>query len=87
MTDFSFAGTFNMGYEGFSRPLALQRQAPIYGGRGEWLALFGLMILVPLLRNSRKKNEDVLRAENKTTNRYEAMNLSHQQRQPLKWTL
>ena len=77
MTDFSFAGTFNMGYEGFSRPLALQRQAPIFGGRGEWLFLLGIVIFVPLLRSSRKKNEDALRAETIATNRYEAMNLEH----------
>lgn len=87
MTDFSFAGSFNMGYEGFSRPLALQRQHPVYGGKGEWLALLGLLTLIPLIRGARKKNEDALRNENRATNRYEVLQLEHSARQPSKWTI
>ena len=86
LTDFSFLGSFNMGYEGFSKPLPLARMHPVYGNKGEWLFLLGLFALVPIVKSSRKKNEDALRATVKANNRYEVMNLSHQDRQPSKWT-
>ncbi len=86
MTDFSFLGTFNMGYEGFSRPLALNRMNPIWGNKNEFLFLFGLIALVPIIKSARKKNEDALRNQVKTTNRWALVDLSHKQREPSKWT-
>ena len=86
MTDFSYLGTFNMGYEGFSKPLALNRMNPIWGNKNEFLFLFGLIALVPLLQSARKKNEDALREQVKTTNRWALVDLSHKQRQPSQWT-
>jgi hypothetical protein len=85
MTDFSFLGTFNMGYEGFSKPLPLNRMNPIWGNKNEFLFLLGLIALVPVVKNARKKNEDVLREQVKTTNRWAIVEQSHHQRQPLKW--
>lgn len=84
---FGFVGTFNMGYEGFSRPLPLQRMHPVYGNKGEWAFLLCLFALVPLVRNARKKNEDALRKEVITTNRYAELPLDAASKQPLKWTL
>ena len=86
MTDFSFLGTFNMGYEGFSRPLPLNRMNPIWGNKNEFLFLLGLIALVPVIKSARKKNEDALRAQVKTTNKWAIVDLSHNQRQPSKWT-
>jgi hypothetical protein len=53
MTDFSFLGTFNMGYEGFSKPLPLNRMNPIWGNKNEFLFLLGLIALVPLIKSAR----------------------------------
>ncbi len=86
MTDFSFLGSFNMGYEGFSRPLSLARQHPVYGNRSEFLALLGLAFLIPLVKNGRKNKEEALRAEVKTTNRYAELPLEFHSRLPSKWT-
>ncbi len=87
MEEFSFIGSFNMGYEGFSKPLPLNRMNPIYGNKNEFLFLFGLILLVPLIKSSRKTNEDSLRSiEGNATNRYEELELSHANRQPSKWS-
>ena len=80
--DFGFFGSFNMGYEGFSRPLPLDRMSPIYGNRFEYFFLFGLIALVPLVKASRKDNEDALRKETKVTNRYAELPLGAKERQP-----
>ncbi len=81
MTDFGFASTFNMGYEGFSRPLPLPRMNPIYGTKSEiFFVLAFFALLFPLIA-SRKKNEDALRAQIKSTNRYAALPLNTEQRQ------
>jgi hypothetical protein len=87
MTDFSFAGSFNMGYEGFSKPLALPKMHPVYGNKAEFLVLLGLFCLVPLVVNTRKYNEDKMRQEVRTNNRYAALELPTNKRQPLKWDL
>jgi hypothetical protein len=86
MSDFSFLNTFNMGYEGFSKPLALQRMHPVYGGKGEYFFLLCLFALVPFFKDARKKNEDALRSEVKVNNRYAEMVLSPQLREPSQWT-
>ena len=77
MTDFSFMSSFNMGYEGFSKPLPLNRMNPIYGNKNEYLFLVGLFALVPLVKSARKKNEDALREQVKATNSWAEMPLSH----------
>ena len=84
---FSFINTFNMGYEGFSKPLALQRMHPIYGNKGEFVALFGLIIMLSIVKKSRKNHEDSLRKVTKATNRYAELALDANSRQPSKWTL
>ena len=86
MADFSFLNSFNMGYEGYSRPLHLERMNPVWGNKGEYFALLGLFLLVPIVKSARKKNEDALRATVKTNNRYAEVPLSHEDRQPSKWT-
>ena len=53
---------------------------------GILLFLFGLIALVPLIKSARKKNEDALREQVKTTNRWALVDLSHKQRQPSQWT-
>lgn len=83
--EFSFLNTFNMGYEGFSRPLSLDRMHPIYGQRSELWFLLGLFLLVPLVRSSRKTNEDQLRELVKANNRYAELPLSFNLRQPSRW--
>ncbi len=86
MQDFGFLGSFNMGYEGFSRPLPLERMHPVYGNKGEFLALLCLFALVPLVKAARKKNEDALRAEVKTNNRFAELPLAHNLRKSSEWT-
>lgn len=86
MTDFSFLGTFNMGYEGFSRPLSLNRMNPVWGNKNEFLFLLGLIALVPLVKSARKKNEDALRQQVRATNRWAVVEMDHRLRQPAKWT-
>lgn len=83
---FSFINSFNMGYEGFSKPLPLARMHPVYGNKGEFFFLFGLIALVPLVKGARKSNEDALRSETKANNRYADMSLGHHERQPSRWT-
>ena len=83
--DFGFAATFNMGYEGFSRPLPLLKANPIWGNKNEFLALLLLIGFVPLINNARKGNEEDLRSEVKTTNRYSHFALDAQYRQPSRW--
>ena len=61
MTHFTFVGSFNMGYEGFSKPLAYPHSHPILGNKGEYLLLLGILALIPIVKNARKKNEDALR--------------------------
>ena len=87
MVDFGFASSFNMGYEGFSKPLPLKRPNPIYGNKNEILFLLAGCTLITFVVGQRKSNEDKLRAEVKTTNRYALMNLSSENRQLAKWTL
>lgn len=70
MTDFNFKNTFNMGYEGFSKPVPLPKQNPISGNRGEFIFLFGFIVSISMLMRGRKKNENKLRKINVSTNRY-----------------
>ncbi len=86
LEEFSFINSFNMGYEGFSRPLPLDRMNPVYGQRNELFVLLGLFLLVPVIKSARKKNEDALRDIAKTNNRYAELPLAHHLRQPSKWT-
>lgn len=86
LADFSFINSFNMGYEGYSKPLPLERMNPVWGNKGEYLALLGLFALVPLVKSARKKNEDALRATVQSNNRYAELPLSHEERKPSKWT-
>ena len=59
-----------MGYEGYSKPLPLTKMNPIVGNRGEFLLIFLGMALLPMLIKGRRKNEEGMREEIKTTNRY-----------------
>ena len=86
LENFGFVNTFNMGYEGFSRPLPLDRMNPIYGNKNEFFLLFGLIALVPLVKASRKSNEDALRAQTKAGNRYAELPLDRRDRLPSKWS-
>ena len=65
LTDFNFVNTFNMGYEGFSKPHAPARMHPVTGNRGEFIFLFFFIITTPLLMRGRKSNETSLREMNK----------------------
>ena len=51
-----------MGYEGFSKPFPQPKMHPVIGNRGEFLFLALFFPAVVLLRASRKKNEDNIRA-------------------------
>ena len=85
LNKFGFVSTFNMGYEGFSKPLPLLRQNPVWGNKNEFLALLLLIGIVPLIAGARKSNESALRSEVHTTNRYSHLHLASQYRQPSKW--
>ena len=79
--DFGFIQTWNIGTEGFSKKPELAEMNPILGNRREYLWLVAFLGLVPLLASGRKSNEDGLREEVKTTNRYARMDLDVQSRQ------
>ena len=67
-----------MGIEGFSHYPAHANMNPRTGGRGELVFLcifFGLAI--PCFAFGRKANEDGVRSEIKTTNRYAKMSLDN----------
>ncbi len=70
MTEFGFVSSFNMGYEGFSKPMPLHKQNPVWGNKNEFLFILALAAIVPLVIHGRKSNEDALRKEVKATNRY-----------------
>lgn len=76
-----------MGYEGFSKPLPLQRMNPIYGNKNEFFFILAAVILFPIWVKTRKINEDALRAQIKTTNRYAEVPLDGQSKQFAKWSL
>lgn len=76
-----------MGYEGFSKPLPLQRMHPIYGNRGEFVFLALFIGTATFIYRGRKKNEDALRKQIKTTNRYAELPMDATSKKPLKWTL
>ena len=79
--DFGFIQTFNLGTEGFSAKQELPEMNPILGNKKEYLWVIAFLGLVPLLAMGRKSNEDGLRSEVKTTNKYARMNLDAQSRQ------
>lgn len=78
--NFNFLSTFNIGYEGHSKPKPISKMHPIYGGKGEYFLLLCLFAMVPFLKNARKNNEDTLRCEVKTNNRYAEMAIDTQWR-------
>jgi hypothetical protein len=74
--DFNFYTTFNMGVEGFSHCHFSQDMDPLRGHKNEWVWLFGLLLLVPLLARGRKDNEDAIAGKlGNATNRYSQMQL------------
>lgn len=87
MTDFNFKNTFNMGYEGFSKPVHLPRQNPVSGNRGEFIFLFGAILVIPMFMRGRKKNENNLRKLNVSTNRYAELPLDDSSKKFAKWSL
>ena len=76
--DFGFIQTWGLGLEGFSKAPELPEMNPILGNKREFIWLLGFFALVPLLAIGRKSNEEGLRAEVKTTNRYAKLNLDSQ---------
>ena len=54
---------------------------PILGNKKEFMWVVAFLGLVPLLAMGRKSNEDGLRSEVKTTNKYARLNLDDQSRQ------
>ena len=54
---------------------------PVLGNKREFSYLLAFLGLVPLLAMGRKSNEDGLRAQVKTTNRYAKMDLDSSCRQ------
>ena len=79
--DFGFIQTFNLGTEGFSGKQELPEMNPILGNKKEFMWVVAFLGLVPLLAMGRKSNEDGLRSEVKTTNKYARLNLDDQSRQ------
>ena len=73
--DFGFIQTFNLGVEGFSHAQELPEMNPVLGNKREFFWLVAFLGLVPFLATGRKSNEDGLRAEVKTTNRYAKLDL------------
>ena len=79
--DFGFIQTWHLGTEGFSKTMDLPEMNPILGNKREYFWIIAFLGLVPLLASGRKSNEDSLRAEVKTTNKYAKMSLDTQSKQ------
>ena len=68
----SFMNTFNIGYEGFSKPWKMSKADPITGHRGEFLLLAVVFGIAFTVRESRKINESGVRsATGHANNRYQ----------------
>ena len=78
--DFGFIQTFYLGTEGFSKANELPEMNPIKGNKKEFIWLFAFLGLVSILPMGRKMNEDGLRSDIKTTNRYAKMDLDTKSR-------
>jgi hypothetical protein len=89
MEEFTFWSSFNMGVEGFSKPVQIAKMDPIYGHKREFIFLFALLLLTPMIKSSRIKNEDALREVllRSPSNRYAELQLDSESRNPSKWTL
>ena len=74
-----------MGVEGFSRMPELQEMNPILGHKKEFIWLLAILGLLPIIASGRKSNEDGLRSEIKTTNRFARLNLDEKSRQLAKF--
>ena len=59
---YTFVTSFNMGYEGFSKPWKMPKMHPVVGNRGEFLFLAVLFPVVLMLKAAREKNEAGVRA-------------------------
>ena len=67
----SFFNTFNMGYEGFSKPWKMPKMNPNHGNKYEFLFLAMFFPTVIILKAARKTNEDCIRsALGYSNNRY-----------------
>eukprot|EP00347_Sterkiella_histriomuscorum_P008589 403344515 len=83
--EFGFAKTFNMGYEGFSKPLPLPRSNPIYQTRQEIFYIIALFTAISFMASARKGNEEALRSQIKTTNRYAELQIVPEYRNLSQW--
>eukprot|EP00347_Sterkiella_histriomuscorum_P022650 403337677 len=83
--EFGFAKTFNMGYEGFSKPLPLPRSNPIYQTRQEIFYIIALFTAISFMASARKGNEETLRSQIKTTNRYAELQIVPEYRNLSQW--
>ena len=74
--EFSFWTSANIGVEGFSHCHIAQDMDPYSGNRNEWMWLLGILVLVPILAQGRKSNEDgIANKLSSATNRYSRMHL------------
>ena len=64
-----------MGVEGFSHGTSLKDMNAVVGNKNEYLWLFALLGLIPLLAQGRKSNEDGLQQQVKTTNKFSKLTL------------
>ena len=68
----TFYNTFNIGYEGFSKPWNMPTMYPVVGNRGEFLFLAIFFPSILIFKRARAKNEEGIRQElGFSTNRYE----------------
>jgi hypothetical protein len=87
LENFSYKNTWNMGYEGYGKPVPQMVMHPIYGNKGEYLFLLGLFVVFPLLKYNRRYYEDKVRSQNVSTNRWAKMNLDKDNIHPCVWDL
>ena len=73
--NYTFWNSFNLGYEGFSKPVKVPKMHPIVGNRGEFLFLALLFPVIWLMKTAREKNEIGIRKQlGYSTNRYAHLN-------------
>ena len=68
--DFTFAGTWGMGLEGFSKPVHGLQMHPTVGHRNEFKWLLAVFVFLPIIGKMRRDNEQGMAAEIVANNTY-----------------
>ena len=84
-TEFGFLSTLNLGLETYSRPSPLNKMDPFAGHYNEFFYLAAFIGIFSIVAWGRKSNEDGLRSQVLSTNRFARVNLDAQSARVSQW--